>query len=226
MAGEPESLNVDEGLKRHERRHWFDRLIMLSDGVFAIAITLLAFDLHVPETWTGVADLWNGLAPQLDAFALSFLVISIYWLSHRRFMAMILTVDAPVTVLNLVMLALISLLPAATKLAHAQGPLQPAMLVYGALVVAIGLTQAVLWGYAALIANLVSPEVPMGVRAYLLVLMIFTPPFFLVLVMAIPYAGFGAVPMSLAALFLIGWRMRMGVLWWLARGKKAQPAEE
>ncbi len=46
MAGEPETLDTDEPLERRRHRHWFDRLIMLSDGVFSIAITLVAFDLH------------------------------------------------------------------------------------------------------------------------------------------------------------------------------------
>ena len=39
---EPESLDTDEPLQKRIERHWFDRLIMLSDGVFAIAMTLLA----------------------------------------------------------------------------------------------------------------------------------------------------------------------------------------
>ncbi|MEO8813045.1 MAG: hypothetical protein ABI376_09065 [Caulobacteraceae bacterium] len=53
MAGEPESLDIDEALERRRRRHWFDRLIMLCEGVFAIAITLMAFDLRGPAAWDG-----------------------------------------------------------------------------------------------------------------------------------------------------------------------------
>ncbi|MGI9169614.1 MAG: TMEM175 family protein, partial [Caulobacteraceae bacterium] len=145
MAGEPETLDVDEGLERRRHRHGFDRLIMLSDGVFAIAITLLAFDLRGPTAWDGrLASLWADLAPKLDAYALTFLVIGVYWLAHRRFMAMILTVDPPVSVINLIILALVALLPAATRLTHTQGPLSPTMLVYGALIAAIGACMAAL----------------------------------------------------------------------------------
>jgi uncharacterized membrane protein len=217
MSGEPETLDTDESLERRRHRHWFDRLIMLSDGVFSIAITLLAFNLAAPRSWRGVADIWAALAPQLDVYALSFVVISVYWLAHRRFMAMIVTVDAPVTVLNLVMLALIGLIPAATQLVHAGGPVQPAMMVYGGLVVAIGLTIAALWGYASLVANLVSSEVAWPLRWFYLALMVVTPPLFLLLVGALQRPPPGAVPGALVVLFLVGWRMRLWTQAWLAR---------
>ncbi len=212
MAGEPESLDSDEGLERRRHRHWFDRLIMLSDGVFAIAMTLLAFDLRGPTPWDGrLASLWANLAPQLDAYALSVVAIGVYWLAHRRFMAMVLTVDAPVTVLTLVMLALVALLPAATRLTHAL-PSSATMLVYGALIVAIGAAIAAIWGYAALVAGLVSKEVARPARWFFLILMLFTPPFFLLLVTLIPRPRTGEIPLSLVALFLIGWPMRVWIV--------------
>jgi uncharacterized membrane protein len=218
MGGEPESLDVDEGLERRRHRHWFDRLIMLSDGVFAIAITLLAFDLRGPAVWDGrLASLWANLAPQLDAYALSVVVISVYWLAHRRFMAMILTVDAPVTVFSLIMLSLVALLPAATRFAHDHNDQPAAMLVYGALVVAIGASLAAFWAYAALFANLVSPEVSRRARWFLLFLMLFTPPFFLLLISALPSHGPGVVPLGLMVLFFIGWPLRLWILRRLGR---------
>jgi uncharacterized membrane protein len=222
MAGEPESLDVTEGLERRRHRHWFDRVIMLSDGVFAIAITLMALELRGPVNWTGVADIWRGLAPELDAYALSFLVIGVYWLAHRRFFAMITTADAPVTVLNLVFLALVALIPAATRFVHGAGPLQAAMEVYSVLVIAIGVALAALWGYAALIANLVSPEVGWLSRWFTFLLILLTPPLFLLLVSGLRNPPHGLVPATLASLFLVGWPMR---LWVLRRldGARAKP---
>ncbi|HUZ14229.1 MAG TPA: TMEM175 family protein [Caulobacteraceae bacterium] len=212
MAGEPESLDIEEPLERRRHRHWFDRLIMLSDGVFAIAVTLLAFDLHGPASWRNVADIWAVLVPQLDAYALSFLVIAVYWLAHRRFLAMIVTIDAPLTVLNLFVLALVALLPAATKLVHGAGSVQPAMVIYAALVVAIGLALAAMWGYAALIADLVSSEVKRRVRWFLLGLIGLTPPLFLALVGPLRRPPHGLIPALLALMFLVGWRLRLSVL--------------
>ncbi len=214
LAGELDTLDQDESLERRRRRHWFDRLMMLSDGVFAIAITFLAADLNAPPRWAGDwASLWGRLSGQLDAYAVSFLVISIYWLAHRRFMAMILVVDAPITILTLVMLGLVALLPAATRLISTYGGHPAAKAIYAGLVVLIGAAMGVMWGYAALISRGVSGEVPRRVRWFLLVLMIVTPPFFLLLTLFIPDPRHGVVPLTLAVLFLIGWPMRV----WTAR---------
>jgi uncharacterized membrane protein len=220
MAGDSDLLDTTEGLEARRLRHWYDRLMMLADGVFAIAITFLAIDISNPASWDGRwASLLAHLAPQLDAYAMSFLVISIYWLAHRRFMSMILKVDAPVTILTLVVLGLVVLIPPATRLiaAHSQTP--TARLAYGGLVVAIGWSMAALWGYAALIAGLVSEEVSRRVRWFLLALIVFTPPFFLALTVPIPNLRPGEVPLLLTALFLIGWRMRL----WTVRRLGGKP---
>jgi protein-S-isoprenylcysteine O-methyltransferase Ste14 len=66
-----------------------------------------------------------------------------------------------------------------------------------------------LWSYAALIRNEVSPEVSAPVRWFLLLLMLVTPTFFLVLVMAIRTPPRGLVPLMLIGLFLVGWPMRL-----------------
>jgi uncharacterized membrane protein len=205
-------LDANEGLERRRHRHWYDRLMMLADGVFAIAITLLAFDIGVPSSWGGdFPSLWARLAPILDTYAMSFLVIAIYWLAHRRFMALILTVDAPITVLTLIMLALVVLLPPATKLLSSHDT-PASRTVYGALVISIGLALAAVWAYAALIAGRVSVEVNRKVRWFLLALILFTPSFFLALVMTAHNPLPGENPAMLAALFLIGWPLRLWVV--------------
>lgn len=215
MAGLLESLDAEETLERRRHRHWYDRLMMLADGVFAIAITFLAAYIAVPEGWNGdLSRLWSLLAPQLDPYATSFLVISIFWLAHRRFMATILTVDAPLTVLTLVMLGLLALLPPATRMISVYGLHPAARLLYGGLVVAIGVSMAAMWGYAGLAAKLVSSEVSLRLRWFLMLLMIFTPPLFLVLTFALPGQPPPpfAIPAFLLALFLVGWRMRRWTL--------------
>jgi uncharacterized membrane protein len=187
--------------------------MMLSDGVFAIAITLLAADITPPTViHGGVASLWAILAPQLDAYALSFVVISVYWLAHRRFMAMILTVDAPVTILTLAFLGLVALLPSFTRLTHVQVGSAASMLIYGGLVVAIGVALAAMWGYAALIAGLVSDEVPSLQRWYFFLLILLTPPFFLLLTRILPASTPGLIPLTLVVLFLIGASMRRWIV--------------
>jgi hypothetical protein len=78
----------------------------------------------------------------------------------------------------------------------------------------IGVALALLWGYAALVARLVSAEVNLRLRWFLLVLILFTPPFFLALTLAIPQPFHDLTSCLLVALFLIGWRMRR---WTIAR---------
>jgi uncharacterized membrane protein len=217
--GQLESLDSDEGLAKRRHRHWYDRLMMLSDGVFAIAITILATEITPLMTpGASLAALWASLTPQLDAYALSVVVICIFWLAHRRFMAMILTVDAPLTVITLVMLGLVALLPAATRLADGQHGSSHAMVIYGGLVVAIGLASAALWGYAALLANLVSDEVPKAQRWFYFALILFTPPLFLAITGTLQRPPPGAVPLMLVVLFLVGWPMRL----WISR--RLEPA--
>ena len=218
--GCPEMADADSDheVRQHEEhraRHWHERLLVLCDGVFAISITLLAADISVPVVAAGdLTGLWTNLAPQIDAYALSFVVISVYWLAHRRFTAMIRTADAPVTVLTLVTLGLVALLPAATRLAHTGRGHLPSMLIYSGLVVTIGASLAVTWGYASLIAGLVPAHVRLWQRWFYFALMLLTPPLFLLLMTVVPNAGPGVVPIGLAALFLIGWRMR---LWMIRR---------
>jgi uncharacterized membrane protein len=210
-----QSQDGDGDLASRRHRHWYDRLMLLADGVFAIALTLLAADINPPmQPGASFATLWAALAPQLDAYALSAVVISIFWLAHRRFMAMIEAVDAPVTVITLVMLALVALLPVTTRLADRQHGSPDAMIIYSGLVVAIGLACAALWGYAALIAGLVAKEVTRAQRWFFFVLILFTPPFFLGLTAGLVRPPPGLVPAVLIGLFLIGWRMR---LWFTAR---------
>jgi uncharacterized membrane protein len=213
MAGLLEALEAEEPLERRRHRHWYDRLLMLADGVFAIAITFLTAYIVIPDGWNGqLGRLWVLLAPQLDAYASSFVVISIFWLAHRRFMSTVLTVDAPLTVLTLAMLGLVALLPPATRMINVYGGYPAARLVYGGLVVTIGVSMGAMWGYAGLVANLVASDVSLRLRWFLMLLMVFTPPLFLVLSFTLDRPPAFGVPALLLVLFLVGWRMRRWTL--------------
>ena len=214
MAGLLETLDAEETLERRRHRHGYDRLLMLADGVFAVALTFLAADIGAPAGWTGdMGALWATLGPTLDAYAISFIVIGVFWLAHRRFMTMILMVDAPLTVLTLALLSLVALLPPATRMLQNHLSFPAARIVYAGLVVAIGLASAAMWGYAALAAKVVTAEADRRVRWFLLVLMVVTPPLFLTLVFALPGTPPpGVVPAALLALFAIGWRLRLWVI--------------
>jgi uncharacterized membrane protein len=175
---EPESLDTHEPLPRRIERHWFDRLIMLSDGVFAIAMTLLALEVRPPHAWNGeMLDLLGQVWRALFGYALSFLIVAFFWVSNRGIIARLKRVDNGYTGLTLVLLCLICLTPFTTGLVAEHGPAK-AMLFYCFFVSAIGIVQAVLWSYAALWRDLVYPEVRRSERwltltAFLLIPLMF-----------------------------------------------------
>ena len=93
------------------------RLEAFSDGVFAIAATLLVLELHVPATGTG--PLWPQIVAQWPSYAcyvVSFLTIGIIWVNHHALFALIVKVDLPMLLLNLLLLMIIALLPFPTAL--------------------------------------------------------------------------------------------------------------
>jgi uncharacterized membrane protein len=147
-------------------------MILLTDGVFAIAITLLALELKAPPGWDGqVLTLFPLMRTSLLAFWFSFLVIAFYWVSHRRTFRHVQRCDGPLTVLNFVFLALITLLPFGTRLVIAYGGTgKPATGIYLGLIGSVGVASALLWGYASVRPGIMSVKVPTRLRvAYFLV---------------------------------------------------------
>jgi len=140
----------------HKQVQHLHRLILFSDAVFAIAITLLAIEIHPPEHWHGVADLFGQMQHKLMAYAVSFAVVGVYWISHRRTYSRLRRADGALDVLNLVMLGLLALLPLGTELLWENGN-APSVFVYVGLVTAIGLAHAAAWGYAAFLGGLSEP---------------------------------------------------------------------
>jgi TMEM175 potassium channel family protein len=94
------------------------RVLALSDGVFAIAATLLVLELRLPEG-IGDADLpekLHELLPAFGGYGLSYLLIGLLWLGHRRLFHNFNRVSERVARLNLLFLALIGVLPFVTSL--------------------------------------------------------------------------------------------------------------
>ena len=198
---------VEQDLTAHNR-NWLDRLTFLADGVFAIAATLLSVEIREPPGWRTLSELWAGLEPQLGIYAVSFVVIASYWLAHRRIMSTITRVDPPLTVLTLFTLGLVALVPGLT---HLRFP-SAAIVLYGALVIAIGTSLAAIYAYAGLVRDYVSPRVSRRQRWFQIGLWIFTPTFFLGVIWLTKFQSLLLQAVLLAALFMIGWPMRVWVL--------------
>ena len=183
--GEIENLDVDEPLARRLDRHAYDRLIMLSDGVFAIAMTLAALDLRLPEHWSGtVAQFWSEMTVPILSYAISFWVIAGYWTAHRRMLARMTRVDGPFTVLALILLGWVAVVPGATQLLNRSGLNSFATAAYAGVIIGVGVTQLAAWGYAAFVAGLVSPEVAPRTRLAMLLGLAVAPLLFLYVAVA------------------------------------------
>ena len=127
-----------------------ERLVFFSDAVFAIAMTLLIIDIHVPEVETP-QELWNGLLqlwPNLLGFIISFFVISVYWRNHHRMFHFIKRYDRTLISLNFGLLFLVVLLPFTTALISLHGDWQLPVVIYDSSLAIAGLIMAAIWVYA------------------------------------------------------------------------------
>jgi len=94
------------------------RLEAFSDGVIAIAITLLVLDIHVPAT-AGRQGLAHQIAhqwPSFAAYVVSFLTIGVIWINHHAMLRRVRVVDHTTLVLNLLLLVVLGILPWSTAL--------------------------------------------------------------------------------------------------------------
>lgn len=156
-----EPSTPSNGLSRSETV----RLEALSDGVIAVAITLLVLDLKVPHV--GEESLRTALAtqwPSYAAYVTSFLVIGILWINHHSIFRQIRYATRGLILINLVLLMLIVAVPFATSLV-ADYLTEPgfnanvAMALYSALALAISVAMVVLWGYSLRHPELLEPDV-------------------------------------------------------------------
>ncbi|HEX3437934.1 MAG TPA: TMEM175 family protein, partial [Pseudacidobacterium sp.] len=85
------------------------RLEAFSDGVIAVIITIMVLELHVPHL-DGLAGLWS-VAPRLGVYALSFLMVGIYWINHHELIRRTEVVDVGILWANLGFLFVLSLVP-------------------------------------------------------------------------------------------------------------------
>ncbi len=94
----------------------FSRIVAFSDGVFAIAITLLVLALEVPPDTDDLGQALRDRENELFAYALSFAVLGKLWLAHHRFFASVARFDGTLMGLNLLYLAWVALVPFTSEL--------------------------------------------------------------------------------------------------------------
>lgn len=147
-----------------ERDPAFERVIFFSDGIFAIAITLLTLEVRLPHiepanVSTELTGAVIGLLPQISVFALSYVVIAVYWIAHHRVFRQIQRYDYRLVWLNLLFLFFIAFLPVPTAVLGEYWD-QPASNVFYALSIGlVGVTEFLLWRYAVT-RQMIDPKIP------------------------------------------------------------------
>jgi uncharacterized membrane protein len=211
--------------KRHdaEMEPGLERLVFFSDAVFAIAITLLVVDLRVPEmagrvTDARLADAVAELSPRIFAYALSFAVIGLYWLTHWRRFSMIDHLDERMVLLNLLLLAFVAFIPFPTSLIGEYGDHDLAVVIYASTLGLSGLVGTASWLYAAR-ANLLRPRVSRNEVRLGALRGIAVPLVMLGSLAILPLTGPGAVEVTWLAIFPAQWLIAR----WLHRTARGQP---
>jgi uncharacterized membrane protein len=129
----------------------FSRIVAFSDGVFAIAITLLVLNLQVPADLHGksIGDALNDQSGNLLAYGLSFAVIGRLWLVHHRFFAEVTHFDGRLMALNLAYLGFVVLIPFTTDVLGNHGDTTGGVVLYAIDLSITNLIGAAMFLYAA-----------------------------------------------------------------------------
>lgn len=133
------------------------RIEAFSDGVFAIAVTLLVLELKVPQLTeeAGGGELWSALLnrwPSYAAYTLSFLSILIVWVNHHRLFRLIRGVDSRFLFINGLLLLVVTTIPFPTALLaeYLEKPAAwVACAIYSGTFLALALAFNLFWRYAA-----------------------------------------------------------------------------
>jgi uncharacterized membrane protein len=128
------------------------RVEAFSDGVFAIALTLLVLTIHAPDPRGDLAQALLHLWPSYAAYGLSVLVIGAIWVNHHAMFSQIAIATWPLLFLNTVGLGLVAFLPLPTEVLasalHLHSGERTATFFFGLLFVLFGVVTVATWSYA------------------------------------------------------------------------------
>src|SRR5512142_1097043 len=186
-----------------------ERIVFFSDAVMAIAITLLAIDIRVPEIDPSVAAQQPGarlsaIGPHLMTFFISFIVIGVYWISHHRYFGYIKRYDTRLILLNFVFLFFIVCVPFLASLLGQYVFLPLALITYTVAIAALGLSMALIWWYASRGHRLVEPDLSAELIGSINIRLFAAPIMFLI---AVPFAF-----VSSTAVITVWWLSPLAVL--------------
>jgi uncharacterized membrane protein len=148
-----------------------ERIAALSDGVFAVAMTLLILDIRPPSitghSETALLAALVALAPQFIAYFMSFTTLGIFWVGQQTQLNLLARSDRDLTWLHLGFLLTVMLMPFSTALLAHYITFRVALVVYWGNIVLLGLALYITWSYTrktGLTIDAVTPELDTAVR--------------------------------------------------------------
>lgn len=128
-----------------------NRFEAFSDGVFAIAMTLLVIEIKTPDlsqaTASAAVTALIHTGSHILSYITSFLVIGVLWLNHHALFHFLKQVDRITLTINLILLMCIAFIPYSTALIGEYGKLQPMVMFYGLSLSLTGIIYNILWFY-------------------------------------------------------------------------------
>jgi uncharacterized membrane protein len=130
-----------------------ERLAALSDGIFAVAMTLLVLDLHVPasEAIHSQGQLWHVLShqgPEVISYLLSFMTLGIFWNGQQAQLNAFDRSDRHLTWIHLAFLFLVTLMPFSTRLLSDYFSFRSVLILYWGNILMLGAALFASWRYA------------------------------------------------------------------------------
>jgi uncharacterized membrane protein len=130
-----------------------ERLAALSDGIFAVAMTLLVLDLHVPanEVIHGQGELWHTLAeavPQLISYIMSFMTLGIFWNGQQAQLNSFSRSDRHLSWIHMAFLFAVSIMPFSTRLLAGFIAYRSVLIAYWGNILLLGGLLFLSWRYA------------------------------------------------------------------------------
>jgi uncharacterized membrane protein len=153
------------------------RIAALSDGIFAVAMTLLVLDIHMPESaeihseaalWTGLA----ALAPRFVSWLMSMMTLGIFWLGQQTQLNQLTRADRNLSWLHFAFLACVSILPFSTRFLADFFEFRVAFFFYWLNILLCGLVLIACWRYAGrggLVRDDVSPDIASAITRRIIV---------------------------------------------------------
>ncbi len=137
-----------------------DRVVFVSDGVFAIVMTILVLEIKVPHNLSheSFRRALEDLRPTAGAWIISFLMTGMFWVAHRDIFARVSDVNRDLVWLNLLFLLPVAMLPFAASVLGEYPNERVALQLYSAVAIAVSTMRFVLYWYVVRHPKLLWPQ--------------------------------------------------------------------